>query len=73
MSIGAGCGIGNGVRLSNCVVMRGVTVKDHTKVLCVCLCVCVCVCGYVCVCLCCVCVCCVSVLVSLCLRAVVVP
>ncbi|KAF5827635.1 GDP-D-mannose pyrophosphorylase [Dunaliella salina] len=32
VSIGAGCVIGNGVRLSNCVVMRGVTIKDHSKV-----------------------------------------
>lgn len=30
--IGAGCEIGNGVRLSNCVVMRGVGIKDHSKV-----------------------------------------
>ncbi len=32
MSISAGCVIGNGVRLSNCVIMRGVQIKDHTKV-----------------------------------------
>jgi len=32
VSIGAGCVIGNGVRLSNCVVMRGVIIKDHSKV-----------------------------------------
>eukprot|EP00879_Flechtneria_rotunda_P006943 GHRR01007290.1.p1 GENE.GHRR01007290.1~~GHRR01007290.1.p1 ORF type:complete len:302 (+),score=111.12 GHRR01007290.1:460-1365(+) len=32
VSIGDGCVIGDGVRLSNCVVMRGVTVKDHSKV-----------------------------------------
>lgn len=32
VSIGAGCTIGNGVRLSNCVIMRGVSIKDHTKV-----------------------------------------
>eukprot|EP00983_Pelagomonas_calceolata_P008553 280031-Pelagomonas_calceolata.AAC.4 len=43
VSIGAGCVIGNGVRLSNCVVMRGVTIKDHSKVRVQCVCVCVCV------------------------------
>lgn len=32
VSIGEGCVIGNGVRLSNCVVMKGVKVKDHSKV-----------------------------------------
>lgn len=32
VSVGAGCVIGNGVRLSNCVIMRGVEIKDHTKV-----------------------------------------
>ena len=32
MSISAGCVIGNGVRLSHCVVMRGVRIKDHSKV-----------------------------------------
>lgn len=32
VSIGDGCVIGDGVRLSNCVVMRGVRVKDHSKV-----------------------------------------
>lgn len=32
VSIASGCVIGNGVRLSNCVIMRGVTIKDHTKV-----------------------------------------
>lgn len=32
VSIGSGCVIGNGVRLSNCVIMRGVKVKDHSKV-----------------------------------------
>lgn len=32
VSIGDGCVIGDGVRLSNCVVMRGVRVKDHCKV-----------------------------------------
>lgn len=32
VSIGDGCIIGDGVRLSNCVVMRGVRVKDHCKV-----------------------------------------
>ncbi|PNH03693.1 putative mannose-1-phosphate guanylyltransferase 3 [Tetrabaena socialis] len=32
VSISAGCVIGNGVRLSNCVIMRGVKIKDHTKV-----------------------------------------
>jgi carbonic anhydrase/acetyltransferase-like protein (isoleucine patch superfamily) len=40
VSIGDGCVIGDGVRLSNCVVMRGVRVKDHSKVS---------TCGYVCV------------------------
>ncbi|KAF8061370.1 mannose-1-phosphate guanylyltransferase 2 [Scenedesmus sp. PABB004] len=30
--IGAGCTIGAGVRLSSCVIMRGVTIKDHSKV-----------------------------------------
>jgi acetyltransferase-like isoleucine patch superfamily enzyme len=32
VSIGDGCVIGDGVRLSNCVVMRGVRIKDHSKV-----------------------------------------
>lgn len=32
VSISAGCVIGNGVRLSNCVIMRGVRIKDHSKV-----------------------------------------
>jgi mannose-1-phosphate guanylyltransferase len=32
VSIGKGCVIGDGVRLSNCVVMRGVQIKDHSKV-----------------------------------------
>jgi mannose-1-phosphate guanylyltransferase len=32
VSIGAGCKIGNGVRLSHCVIMRGVSIKDHSKV-----------------------------------------
>jgi len=32
VSIGKGCVIGDGVRLSNCVVMRGVEIKDHSKV-----------------------------------------
>ncbi|PNW72325.1 hypothetical protein CHLRE_16g672800v5 [Chlamydomonas reinhardtii] len=32
VSISAGCVIGNGVRLSHCVVMRGVRIKDHSKV-----------------------------------------
>ncbi|EFJ46105.1 hypothetical protein VOLCADRAFT_81984 [Volvox carteri f. nagariensis] len=32
VSISAGCVIGNGVRLSHCVIMRGVQIKDHTKV-----------------------------------------
>lgn len=32
VSIGDGCVIGDGVRLSNCVVMRGVRIKDHCKV-----------------------------------------
>jgi NDP-sugar pyrophosphorylase family protein len=32
VSIGEGCVIGNGVRLSSCVVMKGVKVKDHSKV-----------------------------------------
>ncbi|KAJ9510167.1 hypothetical protein QJQ45_015644 [Haematococcus lacustris] len=31
VSIGAGCKIGNGVRLSHCVIMRGVSIKDHSK------------------------------------------
>ncbi len=32
VSIGANCVIEDGVRLSNCVIMRGVHVKKHTKV-----------------------------------------
>lgn len=32
VSIGSNVVIGNGVRLSSCVVMRGVSIKDHTKV-----------------------------------------
>lgn len=32
VSISAGCEIGNGVRLSNCVIMKGVGIKDHSKV-----------------------------------------
>ena len=32
VSIGAGCVIEDGVRLSNCVIMRGVHVKKHSKV-----------------------------------------
>lgn len=32
VSIGAGCIIEEGVRLSNCVVMRGVHIKRHTKI-----------------------------------------
>ena len=32
VSIGAGCVIEDGVRLSNCVIMRGVRIKKHTKV-----------------------------------------
>ncbi len=32
VSVGAGCVIGSGVRLSNCVIMRGVTVNDYSKV-----------------------------------------
>lgn len=32
VSISANCNIGNGVRLSNCVVMRGVSIMDHSKV-----------------------------------------
>lgn len=30
--IGPGCAIGSGVRLSNCVIMKGVSIKDHAKV-----------------------------------------
>ena len=44
VSIGQGCVIGNGVRLSNCVIMRGVSIQDHSKV-----CVCVCARARVCV------------------------
>ena len=32
VSIGKDCVIGDGVRLSNCVIMRGVEIKDHSKV-----------------------------------------
>lgn len=32
VSIGTNCVIGDGVRLSNCVVMKGVKIKDHSKV-----------------------------------------
>ncbi|KAG1677906.1 hypothetical protein FOA52_001324 [Chlamydomonas sp. UWO 241] len=32
VSIGAGCVIEDGVRLSNCVIMKGVHVKRHTKI-----------------------------------------
>eukprot|EP00798_Chlamydomonas_sp_ICE-L_P031695 gene31695-6898_t len=32
VSIGAGVVIGNGVRLSKCVIMRGVKVNDHSKI-----------------------------------------
>lgn len=32
VSIGDGCVVGDGVRLSNCVIMRGVTIKNHSKV-----------------------------------------
>lgn len=32
VSIGAGCVIGDGVRLSNCVIMTGVSIKEHSKV-----------------------------------------
>ncbi len=32
VSIGAGCTIGDGVRLSNCVIMTGVSIKQHSKV-----------------------------------------
>eukprot|EP00878_Enallax_costatus_P001450 GHUV01001601.1.p1 GENE.GHUV01001601.1~~GHUV01001601.1.p1 ORF type:complete len:411 (+),score=95.43 GHUV01001601.1:60-1292(+) len=32
VSIGDNCVIGDGVRLSNCVIMKGVTIKDHSKV-----------------------------------------
>lgn len=32
VSIGANCVIEDGVRLSNCVIMRGVTVKCHSKI-----------------------------------------
>ncbi|KIY95803.1 hypothetical protein MNEG_12160 [Monoraphidium neglectum] len=32
VSIGEGCVIGEGVRLSNCVIMRGVKIKNHAKV-----------------------------------------
>lgn len=32
VSIGKGCVIGDGVRLSSCVIMRGVQIKDHSKV-----------------------------------------
>lgn len=34
VSIGEGCEIGEGVRLSNCVIMRGVRIKEHSKVSC---------------------------------------
>lgn len=32
VSIGKGCVIGDGVRLSSCVIMRGVSVMNHTKI-----------------------------------------
>ena len=32
VSIGAGCIIEDGVRLSNCVIMKGVHIKKHSKV-----------------------------------------
>lgn len=32
VSIGPGCVIEDGVRLSNCVIMRGVHVKKHSKI-----------------------------------------
>lgn len=32
VSIGDGCEIGDGVRLSSCVIMKGVRIKDHSKV-----------------------------------------
>lgn len=34
VSIGANCVIGDGVRLSNCVIMKGCVIKDHSKVRC---------------------------------------
>ncbi len=32
VSVGAGCVIGSGVRLSNCVIMRGVEINNYSKV-----------------------------------------
>eukprot|EP00199_Chlamydomonas_sp_CCMP681_P001574 CAMPEP_0119107196 /NCGR_PEP_ID=MMETSP1180-20130426/9288_1 /TAXON_ID=3052 ORGANISM="Chlamydomonas cf sp, Strain CCMP681" /NCGR_SAMPLE_ID=MMETSP1180 /ASSEMBLY_ACC=CAM_ASM_000741 /LENGTH=366 /DNA_ID=CAMNT_0007092653 /DNA_START=37 /DNA_END=1137 /DNA_ORIENTATION=+ len=32
VSISAGCKVGSGVRLSHCVIMRGVSISDYTKV-----------------------------------------
>lgn len=33
VSIGPGCVIEDGVRLSNCVIMKGVHIKKHSKVI----------------------------------------